>query len=158
MPLKMLSRKWWSILSKGQHVKSILLKYHETSNISHTLVGSKIVHHAAVVGALPIAAAPTTSSFSTPGFNGLGKNNCKMRQETFKFWDFVSYIRGLRVTKTEFNPCSTKHIILMKLVALIWINTRHYRLNRRIAFNEIRLNSLVVETQLELDLPLSHVL
>ena len=25
----------------------------------------------------------------THGFNGLGKDNCKMRQETFKFWDLV---------------------------------------------------------------------
>ena len=25
----------------------------------------------------------------TPGFNGSGKENCKMRQETFKFTDLV---------------------------------------------------------------------
>ena len=25
----------------------------------------------------------------TSGFNGLGKDNCKMRRETFKFWDLV---------------------------------------------------------------------
>ena len=32
----------------------------------------------------------------TPGFNGLGKGNCKTRRKTFKFWDLVpSYIRGL---------------------------------------------------------------
>ena len=28
----------------------------------------------------------------TRGFNGLGKDNCKMRQETFKFWDLVCLI------------------------------------------------------------------
>ena len=28
----------------------------------------------------------------TPGFNGLGKGNGKMRWETFKFWDFVCLI------------------------------------------------------------------
>ena len=28
----------------------------------------------------------------TPGFNGLGKDNCKTRQETFKFWDLVCLI------------------------------------------------------------------
>ena len=28
----------------------------------------------------------------TPGFNGLGKDNCKMRQQTFKFWDLVQFI------------------------------------------------------------------
>ena len=39
--------------------------YRKTSNISRTLVGSKIVDNADVVGALPVGAAPTTSSFST---------------------------------------------------------------------------------------------
>ena len=37
----------------------------KTSNISHTLVGNKIVDHSDVVGASPAGAAPTTSSFST---------------------------------------------------------------------------------------------
>ena len=36
----------------------------ETSNISRTLVGNKIVDHSDVVGASPVGAAPTTSSFS----------------------------------------------------------------------------------------------
>ena len=39
--------------------------YSQTSNISLTLVGNKIVHHSDVVGASPAGAAPTTSSFST---------------------------------------------------------------------------------------------
>ena len=39
--------------------------YHQISNISHTLVGNKIVYHSDVVGASPVGAAPTTSSFST---------------------------------------------------------------------------------------------
>ena len=34
-------------------------------NISHTLVGAKMVDHSDVVGASPVGAAPTTSSFST---------------------------------------------------------------------------------------------
>ena len=37
----------------------------KTSNISRTLVGNKIVDHSDVVGASPVGAAPTTSSFST---------------------------------------------------------------------------------------------
>ena len=40
-------------------------KYRQISNISHTLVGNKIVDHLDVVGAPPVGAAPTTSSFST---------------------------------------------------------------------------------------------
>ena len=68
--------------------------YRKTSNISRTLVGNKIVDNSDVVGASPVGAAPTTSSFLTltPGFNGLGKDHCKRRQETFKFWDLVRLI------------------------------------------------------------------
>ena len=39
--------------------------YRQTANISRTLVGKKIVDHSDVVGASPVGAAPTTSSFST---------------------------------------------------------------------------------------------
>ena len=39
--------------------------YRQTSNISHTLVGNKIVDHSDVVGTPPASAAPTTASFST---------------------------------------------------------------------------------------------
>ena len=39
--------------------------YHKTSNIRRTLAGNKIVDHSDVVGASPVGAAPTTSSFST---------------------------------------------------------------------------------------------
>ena len=39
--------------------------YRQTSNISRTLLGNKIVDHSDVVGASPVGAAPTTSSFST---------------------------------------------------------------------------------------------
>ena len=39
--------------------------YLQTSNISDTLVGNKIVDHSDVVGASPVGTAPTTSSFST---------------------------------------------------------------------------------------------
>ena len=39
--------------------------YRQTSNISRTLVGNKIVVHSDVVKASPVGAAPTTSSFST---------------------------------------------------------------------------------------------
>ena len=39
--------------------------YRKSSNISHTLVGNNIVDHSDVVGASPVGAAPTTSSFLT---------------------------------------------------------------------------------------------
>ena len=37
--------------------------YHETSNISRTLVGNKIADHSDVFGAAPVGTIPTTSSF-----------------------------------------------------------------------------------------------
>ena len=39
--------------------------YRKTSNISHTLVGNRIVDNSDVIEASPVGAAPTTSSFST---------------------------------------------------------------------------------------------
>ena len=39
--------------------------YRQVSNIKRTLVGNNIVDHSDVVGASPVGAAPTTSSFST---------------------------------------------------------------------------------------------
>ena len=42
-----------------------IVAYCQTSNISHTLVGNKIVDHSDVVEASPVGAPPTTSSLST---------------------------------------------------------------------------------------------
>ena len=41
------------------------VRYRQVSNIRRTLVGNTIVDHWDVVGASPVGAAPTTSSFST---------------------------------------------------------------------------------------------
>ena len=40
-------------------------EYRQVSNIRRTLAGNLIVDHSDVVGASPVGAAPTTSSFST---------------------------------------------------------------------------------------------
>ena len=40
-------------------------KYRKISNIKRTLVGKNIADHSDVVGASPVGATPTTSSFST---------------------------------------------------------------------------------------------
>ena len=46
-------------------IRETMKTYHQVSNIRHTLVDNKIVDHSDVVGASPVGAAPTTSSFST---------------------------------------------------------------------------------------------
>ena len=43
-----------------------------------------------LLSAVPRKAVKLNHSLNlTPGFNGLGKDNCKTRQETFKFWKLV---------------------------------------------------------------------
>ena len=42
-----------------------IIIYHKTSYMSGTSVGNKTIDHSDVVGASPVGAAPTTSSFST---------------------------------------------------------------------------------------------
>ena len=44
---------------------SLCRSYRQVPNIRRTLVGNQIVDHSDVVGASPVGAAPTTSSFST---------------------------------------------------------------------------------------------
>ena len=51
--------------NKGKHYDFLKCNYRQTSNISRTLFGNKIVDHSDVFGASPAGAAPTTSSFST---------------------------------------------------------------------------------------------
>ena len=46
-------------------IKILYSNYCQVSNIRHTLVGNNIVDHSDVVGASPVGAAPTTSSWST---------------------------------------------------------------------------------------------
>ena len=42
----------------------LVVTYRQASNVSRALAGNKIVDHSDVVGASPVGAAPTTSSFS----------------------------------------------------------------------------------------------
>ena len=55
---------WWHAAG---HISDTLAnkRYRQVSNISRTLVGNKIVEYSDVVGASPVDAAATTSSFST---------------------------------------------------------------------------------------------
>ena len=53
----------------SEHTENILgnieINYRKISNVSRTLVGNKIDDNSDVVGASPVGAAPTISSFST---------------------------------------------------------------------------------------------
>ena len=52
---------WCDVWSLDFHI----LGYRQTSDISHPPLRNKIVDHSDAVGASPVGAAPTTSSFST---------------------------------------------------------------------------------------------
>ena len=76
------------------------VNYHQTSNTSHTLVGNKIIDHSDVIGASPVGADPTTSSFSTQHlrFQWIGQRQTARRDKKHSVWQFcVSYIRDLTV-------------------------------------------------------------
>ena len=72
----------------------IFFIHRQISHISCTLVGNELVDHSDVVGALPVSAAQNYIFILdlTPGFNGLGKKNCKTRRESFQFGDLVCLI------------------------------------------------------------------
>ena len=63
--------------------------YGQTSNISRTLVGNKIVDYSEEVGVSPVGAADIFILDVTPGFKGLCIDNWKTRRESFKICDFV---------------------------------------------------------------------
>ena len=52
-------------LQRLRHWSLRMNKYRQTHDIRRTLVNNKIVHYTDVVGASPVGAAPTSSSFST---------------------------------------------------------------------------------------------
>ena len=53
------------LVTQGSRASAaMILIYHQTSNISHILVGNENVDHSDVVGESPVGAAPTISSFS----------------------------------------------------------------------------------------------
>ena len=78
-----------------------------------------MVDHSDVVGASPVGAAPANYIFKldlTPGFNGLGKDNCKTRRETFKFWDLVRLIQEVLRYLTHWGRAT--HVCISKLTII----------------------------------------
>ena len=79
------------------------MRYRQISNIRGTLVGNNIVDHSDVVSILDL----------TPGFNGLGKDNCTRRRELFKFGDLVQLLLEIwRYVSYGRNGYCSNNIIL----------------------------------------------
>ena len=101
--------------------------YSQTSNLSGSLVGNKIVDHPDVVGASPVGAAPATS-FSTfiPGFNGFGQR--QLQDETRNIYKFGIWC-GLRpeVWRLLVRPTFVwwKHYMCQRFPCVTVHNTPH---------------------------------
>ena len=102
---------WLSQLLKEWHSfnSNRYTTYCQTSNTRHTSVGNKIVD----LGCSWSIAWWRCSDYIfildlTPGFNGLGKDNCKTRRQSSKFWDLVHfYIRDFTAVTRDlysYNP------------------------------------------------------
>ena len=83
-------------MSPIPHVGEI--NYRETSNISRTLIGNKIINHSDVVGASPVGAATTTSPFSTQQLSSMYcTKTTARRDEKHLSFGSATYIRNLTV-------------------------------------------------------------
>ena len=74
-------------------------KCRQTTNISRTLAGNKTVDHSDVVGASPVGAAPTTSSFSTKHLVSMdwAETTARRHYNHLSFFG-AAYIRDFMVT------------------------------------------------------------
>ena len=81
--------------------------------IGRTLVGNEIVDHSDVVGASPVGAAPTTSSFSTwhLAFMDWAKTTARWDEKHLNLGFGVAYIRGLTVTVLQLDKGSYRYIL-----------------------------------------------
>ena len=85
--------------------------YHKTSNIRHTLARNEIVDHSDAVGASPVGAAPTTSSFSTSHLASIYCTNTTARTDekhlSFGIWCHL-YKRFYGTMDTPFSNFTAK--------------------------------------------------
>ena len=65
MILSLLDDNNWFFKPNKFQATGLVQEYRQVSNIRRNIVDNKIVDHSDVVGASPVGAAPTTSSFST---------------------------------------------------------------------------------------------
>ena len=105
--------QYWMIYKSPSN--SIIMKtciYCKNSNISRTMVGNKIVDHSDVIGAVPIGAAPTTSSFSTQHLASMDWAKTTVKQDerhlSFGIWCDL-YLRFDSVYKNKLRPQQNGH-------------------------------------------------
>ena len=112
---------WWQntllcVYIIWQYMRAICFTYYQTFNIICTLVGNKTVWSLRCSWSI---ACRHCSNYIfifnlTPGFNGLGKDNCKTWRETFQFWDFVHLI----IQVCLFTTCSDSPFCILGQIRL----------------------------------------
>ena len=99
------------------------LKYCQTSNISCTWEGNKIVDQSDVVGASPVGAAPSTSLFSTSHLTSMDWANTTLRRDenhlSFGIW-CVWYKRLYGTSDTSRFRTNTWHYSLWCYFEIDW--------------------------------------
>ena len=100
--------------------------YCRTSNISRTSVGNKIVDHSHVVGASPVGAAPTTSSFSTQHMASMDWTKTTARRDekhlSFMIWCtlYYSFDSNNLPAAYDIPLMSCNHRICLSYTPVIW--------------------------------------
>ena len=114
-----ISYSWWLLFILTEF-------YRKTSNISRTLVGYKIVDNSDVVGASPVGAAPTTSSFSTWHLASMdwSKTTARRNEKHLNLGFGATYTRGFTVDRVYSTPlcCDLFHCAVLHCCALCQIS------------------------------------
>ena len=104
----------------------IYCKYHQTSNIRHL---NRQLNCWSLTCGWSIACRRCSNYIFildvTPGFNGSGKDSCKMRRETSKFWDLLCLILTDLMVHVHLQHF-TITAIMWKLISLEWKNRSVY--------------------------------
>ena len=97
-----ITTKLWASFLWSLHFYLVKRKtnYCQISNIRCTLIGNKFVDQSDVDGALPVGAAPTTSSFSTKhlALMDWAKTTVKLDENHLRFWFGASYISDFTIS------------------------------------------------------------
>ena len=97
------------------HTSQVLknVYYRKTSNISRISVGDEIVDNSDVVGASPVGAAPTTSSFSTQHLASMDwvKTTARVYKKHLNSGFGAPFTRGFTVTcNIQYQLSNTKFL------------------------------------------------
>ena len=98
------------LLNSLQYLHAHNLNYRQVYNTRRTLVGNQTVDHSDVVGASPVGAAPTISSFSIEHLASSywTKTTASRYEKRLSFGDFVRLVLEILRYVTiwnRFNPC-----------------------------------------------------